>query len=151
MRKSHAREIEEAIAQAEELVGELVECGGRAEGCEAAWLDKMAQALRMALVADLEPAVLTRLHLRLETAVRRASALLAEHEVDAFDAPLSEEVPASQRPTFRPPPPPRAVEVGADGEAEVPSQRPTVRPVLPQGRVASGFIARVDTKKRESA
>lgn len=144
MRESHVREIEEAIAQAEELVATLAERASEAATCEAAWLEKMARALRMALVADVEAAVLTRLHLRLETALRRASSLLAEEDSRAAER---DELPASQRPTFRPPPP-RAAE---EEDVEVPSQRPTVRPALPQGRVASGFIARVAGKRRESA
>jgi hypothetical protein len=104
----HEAEIEEAILLAERTVAELKELRTEKHRAEARWLQKMTRALRLALVADVEAGVLTRLHLRLETALRRAIDFVADPEGP----------PPSQRPTVPPP-----------GAVEPAQERPTVRPV----------------------
>src|SRR5688500_15699389 len=117
-----AGQIEESLLTAEQTMAELALLDDDLARSEARWLEKMAQALRMALVAGVDTVVLTRLHLRLETALRRAAMFLAEP-----DAP-----PPSQRPTFRPPHP--------QHRDDSPSQRPTVRP--PPPRTTSDVVPR---------
>ncbi|NUP06600.1 MAG: hypothetical protein HOW73_11145 [Polyangiaceae bacterium] len=140
---SHIREIEEAVALAEQVVEALDRRGSEAERHESRWLEKMTHALRVALASDLDIVVLTRLHLRLETSLRRASLLLADTA-----EPRAEELPPSQRPTYRPPAQ-VARSLGrpiADDDDDIPSQRPTTPPV----RQASGFVPKVGLKKRET-
>jgi len=111
----HEAEIEEAILFAERTVADLRQVRTEKHNAEARWLQKMTRALRLALVADVDAGVLTRLHLRLETALRRAVDFLADP-----DGP-----PPSQRPTVPPP-------GGAKPHLEIADQvsdRPTVKPV----------------------
>ncbi len=90
-------------------------------------LERMAHALRLALVGDTEPRLLARLHLRLETALRSAALLEA-----------SEELPPSQRPTLPPAP------GEAPDEVWVRSERATAPPPSPsgRGRVQSDIVPR---------
>lgn len=128
----HEAEIEEAILLAERTVAELKALRTEKHRAEARWLQKMTRALRLALVADVDAGVLTRLHLRLETALRRAMNL-----VNDPDAP-----PPSQRPTVPPP--------GASGARELApppphvSEVPTVRPA----RSASAIFPKLRSPKR---
>ncbi len=139
-------EIEESICVAEETIAQLSRVEGEQSACEARWLEKMTQALRLALVAGVDAALLTRLHLRLETSQRRASMLLAQ----------AEQVPPSQRPTYRPPPGEQSVDLDSliqatrrETESGLPSQHPTYRP---PPRESSTTLKRVEPKvKRRSA
>lgn len=116
----HEDEIEEAILLAERTIAELEERGTDQHVCESRWLEKMTKALRLALVAQVDVGVRTRLHLRLETSLRRATMLLAEPD----------EPPPSQRPTLRP-----ATEVAPA------SQRPTLVPVRPASMVVPKLLS----------
>lgn len=139
-------EIEESICVAEETIAQLSSLDGEQPACESRWLEKMTQALRLALVAGVDTALLTRLHLRLETSQRRASMLLAQ----------AEQVPASQRPTYRPPPGEQSVDLDGlieatrrETESGPPSQHPTYRP---PPRESSTTLKRIEPKvKRRSA
>lgn len=117
---SHEEEIEEAILLAERTITELEARGSDPHLCESRWLEKMTKAIRLALVAEVDVGVLTRLHLRLETSLRRATMLLAEPD----------EPPPSQRPTMRP-----------AAEAAPASQRPTLVPVRPASMVVPRLSA----------
>lgn len=149
---SYEAEIEEAIASAERTVMELDSRSSEHHRLEARRLENMTRAVRMALVADVGRAVLMRLHLRLETSIRHASVILAELD----------EVPASQRPTFRPP----ALESTLDTfdlDFDRPSARPTreapppaysgapAAPYADAVRPASVVIPKVDARTKRSA
>lgn len=126
----HEAEIEEAILLAERTVRELKELRTEKHRAEARWLQKMTRALRLALVADVDAGVLTRLHLRLETALRRAMNFVVDPD----------QPPPSQRPTVPPP--------GASGTHEIVppqvSETPTVRPARP----ASDVFPKIRSPKR---
>lgn len=120
-RDAHEAEIEEAILLAERTIAELEARGSEDHLCESRWLEKMTKAIRLALVAEVDVGVLTRLHLRLETSLRRATMLLAEPD----------EPPPSQRPTLRP---------VSDGAMPA-SQRPTLIPARPASMVVPKLMA----------
>lgn len=150
---SYESEIEEAVTSAERTVFELDTRSSELHRVEARRLERMTRAVRMALVAEVDRAVLTRLHLRLETAIRHAIVTLAELE----------EIPASQRPTFRPPAPETSNDT-FDLDLDRPSGRPTLEvpppsseaalsdsPYADVARPASVVIAKVDARAKRSA
>jgi len=124
-------EVEEAIFLADVKVAELRRNGGSGAANVAMSLERMTHALRLALVSEVEPRLLSRLHLRLETALRSAELLDAS----------GEEVPPSQRPTVPPKPGERPAEVLE--RAKVASERVTLPP---PPRTISNVIPRVDAE-----
>lgn len=79
-------------------------------------LRRAAQSLRLAVVADADPSILSRIKTRLDTLVHQAPGVLAACEAK----------PASQRPTA---PPPASLDPLALFERAPNSERPTLRPV----------------------
>ncbi|MFO0554736.1 MAG: hypothetical protein U0271_40535 [Polyangiaceae bacterium] len=123
-------EIEDAIANGDDRVAELRARGETTAGQVANELERMVRALRLAVVADVDPKLLSRLHLRLETALRRADYLLSERE----------DIPASQRPTLPP-------GLGDDPEEILQDRdRPTFRP--PAQRFQSDVVPSVGNTSR---
>jgi hypothetical protein len=108
-------EVEEAILIADGKIAELRRTGTTHASATAASLERMSHALRLALVAEVEERLLSRLHLRLETALRAADLL----------AVTTDEVPPSQRPTL---PPPNGQTPQDIWDRAPTSERPTLRP-----------------------
>jgi hypothetical protein len=122
-------EVEEAIFLAEVKIAELRRTGGNGATNVAMSLERMTHALRLALASDVEPRLLSRLHLRLETALRSAELLDS----------AGEEVPPSQRPTVPPKPGERPAEVLERARAV--SERATLPP---PHRAISEIVPRVE-------
>ncbi len=111
--------LEECIAQAEHAIYELAFFDHLDEARDLGLnLRRATQALQLALVADAEPAILTRIQLRIETMTRQCAGVMAR----------CEEVPVSQRPTA---PPPSGLDPVALTNDPTPSDRPTIRPNAP--------------------
>lgn len=93
-------------------------------------LRRTIQALRLAVVADAEPAILMRIQLRLETMTRQVSTILANCEAK----------PDSQRVTA---PPPSGLDPASLFQHQAsPSERPTLRPD-PPAQAKSGVVSKV--------
>lgn len=135
--------LEECITHAEHASYELAFFDHQPEARELALdIHRATQALRLALVADAEPAILTRIQLRLETLTRQSAAVIAR----------CESLPASQRPTA---PPPFGMDPVAllSADEPTPSDRPTIRPDAPANPLrppptnakSSGVVSKVES------
>ena len=91
-------QIEQAAIDAEELAIELEAREAKGAVFMARGLRKLARDVRLSLVVEVSPEALTRLHLKLESAVRVAGAALLSTLGEKEEGP-----PQSQRPTIPPP------------------------------------------------
>jgi hypothetical protein len=100
-------------------------------------LRQAAQSLRLALVADADASILTRIQCRLEALMHQAPSVLASCEAK----------PASQRPTA---PPPSSLDPVALFDEAPHSDRPTIRPgshapsPLRAPAARSGVVSKID-------
>lgn len=93
-------QIEQAAIDAEQLASELEAREAKGAAFMARGLRRMARDVRLSLVVEVSHEALTRLHLKLESAMRVASAAL----LSTLAQPDDDQPPISQRPTIPPPP-----------------------------------------------